>query len=192
MCTVTLPAAPRSVHMNERSGRKESVDTLLPSDYDTSRLRTIHRRPSEPTGDPLAKNDVEELKIPLLDGNEYYDTFSSPAEWLASLYPNILEGRTGDAAGLAYWEGVLGSNPSVATRTQVVTAFVHSPEEMLFWVNCSYEAGLGREGDSAGITYWTNWLKGAGNFSTQGMWAYFLATPEAQAYAATQPQPASA
>lgn len=139
-------------------------------------------------GVAMGRYDVQDIAIPLLAGDTYYSTFSTPQAWLSALYPRIFEGRTADAGGLAYFSAMLGSNPTLATRTQVVEDLVHSNEKARFWVNCSYEIGLGRTGSNTETAWWMGWLQTPGrHFDTQGMWAFFLASPEGQAFAQTQP-----
>ncbi len=136
--------------------------------------------------------DIENLKATLLASQEYYDSVDDNAhDWLASLYPIILEGREPDESGMAYWSGVLGDSPSQALRLHVAWSFVHSTEEHTFWVNCSYQAALLRSGSTEEVAWWVGWLGelGPGYGNTQGMWANFLASAEGQHVATLQPNP---
>ncbi len=151
----------------------------------------LHRAPTGPeigAGMATMNRDIEDLKTVLLAGNEYYNTFGGNAtNWLKSLYPAILEGRSADAGGLAFFGAMLGSNPSLTTRTKVVNALVHSTEEHRFWVVCSYGPALLRDGSPSEIAWWVNWLNGPGNGNTQAMWAIFLSSNEGFAKAQYQP-----
>jgi len=64
-----------------------------------------------------------------------------------------------------------------ASRTDVVEGLVHSGEWISSTVQGLYQSTLGRPGDPAGVTYWTDQIR-TGARSLADVAAYFYASPE--------------
>ena len=107
--------------------------------------------------------------------------FQSPeytTDVVESYYKTYL-GRDGDPAGVAFWVAKLQAG---ASEEEVAAAFLSSPEYSAKhvtdgdFVQSLYENILGREGDPAGINFWTQ-LLGAGT-SRGAVAASFIGSPE--------------
>lgn len=81
------------------------------------------------------------------------------SQYVNGEYTNLL-GRSGDSAGINYWTSQLLGGQSTQ---QQFTTFESTPEAQAYaqsnpqaFVSGQYETLLGRQPDSAGLTYWTN------------------------------------
>jgi len=90
-----------------------------------------------------------------------YGTLST-AGFVNQLYENVLD-RAADAAGAAYWEGLLNSGVS---RGEVLLSFAESPENEANTISAAgdqnnaeayrlYQAAFNRVPDAPGETYWS-------------------------------------
>lgn len=70
--------------------------------------------------------------------------------YVNGLYQSIL-GRTGDAAGLKYWNDLLNGG---AAKDTLFTGFWVSVEHRTLQVRSYYEQYLNREADQAGLSFW--------------------------------------
>jgi autotransporter-associated beta strand protein len=75
--------------------------------------------------------------------------------YVTRLYLDLLQ-REPDAGGLTFWTGLLDQN--MATRSQVASAFVNSPEYRMQEVNEVYRNFLHRDSDPSGLSGWTQFL----------------------------------
>jgi hypothetical protein len=82
-------------------------------------------------------------------------TFDNQA-FVATLYRTLLN-RTVEPGGLAFWTGALDAG---ATRLQVASGILNSPEYRAREVENIYEVVLGRQADLFGLTFWTGALRG--------------------------------
>ena len=135
------------------------------------------------------------LQAKLASSDEYYATLGGtgstpPAEmngnWLENVYGAVLD-RDADQLGIGYFMSILGVPSTEATRHAVFMTLEHSDENSRDWTFSAYFASLGRMGDSAGLTYWSNWLRTSGNWRTFRMATYLMSSAEGQAIAQTQP-----
>jgi uncharacterized repeat protein (TIGR01451 family) len=85
---------------------------------------------------------------------EYAASHPDNASFIDSLYRSAL-GRPADAAGLAFWQGVLGGN----SRQDVAYAILSSDEASLRMVSIVYGNDLGRAPSSGEQQYWLGQLQ---------------------------------
>lgn len=110
------------------------------------------------------------------------------AFFLDRLYRLTL-GRDIDAGASAYFQGMLGTNPTHDQRLLVALFVANSPEADSHIVSNAYRAYLNRDADSGGLTYWTTWLAGAGHRQDLIFDSILLGSDEAYTYDQTQPNP---
>ena len=140
--------------------------------------RNILGRDADPAG--LAYWDAQ-LKAGESAAQVAGQFFQSPeytTDVVESYYKTYL-GRDGDPAGVAFWVAKLQAG---ASEEEVAAGFLSSPEYSAKhvtdgdFVQSLYENILGREGDPAGINFWTQ-LLGAGT-SRGAVAASFIGSPE--------------
>lgn len=133
----------------------------------------------------------------LIASDEFYELFYdelAPSDgarddaWLDTAYNMILD-RSPDSAGAAYFGAILGSPSTEASRFRVASLLERSGENAQGWTFGVYFAGLNRPPDEAGFAYWSQWLRGPGQWRTFKMWTTVLSSNEAYARAQTQPNP---
>ena len=130
----------------------------------------------------------------LFSSDEFYDGLDAPPgaerdeQWLTIGYNNILD-RDPDPAGEAYYLGLMGSPSTAASRNRVASILEKSGENAQGWVFGAFFAGLNRPPDQAGFQYWTQWLRGPGQWRAFKMWTLILSSNEGYNRAQTQPSP---
>ncbi len=129
------------------------------------------------TGQISAGASLVTIAAGFVGSNEFQAAYGAlnNTQFVTRLYANVLH-RAPDAAGLAYWNGLLAGG---ASRASVVTGFSDSPENQAATDMAAngfattalygavygqvfrlYGATLGRGPDAAGFEYWVNQLAG--------------------------------
>jgi hypothetical protein len=77
--------------------------------------------------------------------------------FVTNLYRELL-GREPEAAGMAYWSGLLAGDSSAASRQKVALGFLSSPEYKTHFVTTLYENFLHRAPDPGGLQFYVDKL----------------------------------
>jgi hypothetical protein len=95
----------------------------------------------------------EQLAESLIASDEYFNVRAAHDNtlYVTTLYQDIL-GRAPDAAGLAYWVGILGAG---APRAPVSASILTGAEGYQDLVRSVYQTFLRHLPDSGGLAYWT-------------------------------------
>lgn len=168
----------------------------------TSQFRFYLPRGTEPTpGDYInavsrmrADHTNIGLEIDLLSSDNLFGRIATDApeqrveRWLQLTYHTML-GRDVDDAGLAWFSAYLGATPTLEQRTAVATFLARSTEGTHLRIQKAYRSTLGRMADPSGLTYWSAWLSGPGDWDDYTLEAILMASPEGDAVAQSQPNP---
>ena len=122
----------------------------------------------------------QETQAAILASSEFSSNHgSTPQGFVTGLYLDLLD-RSPDPGGLAYWSNLIQSG--AATRQQIATAILDSPEAATTQVAEWYQSDLGRTASIAalkldsGVNYWATLLE-AGQ-TNETVESYLLASPE--------------
>jgi hypothetical protein len=137
----------------------------------------LDRKP-DPSGLAYWSNKLTTISLPefvarLLAAPEVYrKAGGSNAGFVTALYP-LIQGRSVDPGGLAYWTGRLDRGMS---RGSLAKALLTSGEAARRTVRASYQDLLDRAPDAAGLAYWSGVVQRGAD--PRQLWAALAATAE--------------
>ena len=99
-------------------------------------------------------SSVETVGVYFYGSDEYYSSYSTPEDYVASLYRDLLH-REPEPDGLVYWAGKIRAGMHPAGVAQGFYASIESRRDR---VTRLYRSILGRDPDAAGREYWAERL----------------------------------
>lgn len=128
----------------------------------------------------------------IASSDEFFTTYSTKTDptgsWLNFVYNGVLE-RDPEGGAIEFFIGQITPDSIAGGRRWVVMTLEHSPENATDWTTAALGAAFGRAPDGGGMTFWTGWLQGSGNWQTFRMWTLMLSSQEGFNVAQTQPNP---
>ena len=79
----------------------------------------------------------------------------TPQTFVQNLYRELL-GREPDSGGDLFWVTYVQQHNSAAGRSQVIAAFMNSPEYAIHYITTLYQVILGRAPDAPSLPFWTS------------------------------------